>query len=126
VAVKTKRILLANGSRLLRDVVKRVIEKSDGLEVVGEIAEFGRLAVAIETTKPDWVIYFLSPGSTLPAFIETLMNKNPSMRILEIFVNGGQVKIEWLGLREKQLDNSSLESLTDLLRSNLLDGERHG
>jgi chemotaxis response regulator CheB len=123
VEMNNKHILLADGSRLLREVVKRVIEKSAGLEVVGEIADVNQLPIALEKTKPDWIVYFLSPGNTLPESIKTIMKKNPAIRILEISMNGGQVKIEWLGLREKQLNDSSLEGITDLLRSNLLNGE---
>jgi chemotaxis response regulator CheB len=52
----TKRVILANGSRLLREVFQRVIDKSNHLEVVQEIINPEDLPSAIECFDPEWVI----------------------------------------------------------------------
>ncbi|MBN1536981.1 MAG: hypothetical protein JW908_09640 [Anaerolineales bacterium] len=120
---KAKRILLANGTRLLREVVKRVINKTHGLEVVGEVTDINQLTDTFEKTQPDWIIYFLTAQNMLPDIIGPLLLNKPTLRILKIATNDGHMKIEWLGRRERYLDDSSLEEIADLLRSNLLNGE---
>jgi hypothetical protein len=52
----TKRVILAIGPRLLREMLHRVIDKADHLEVVREMSDEGDLPEAIETYEPGWVI----------------------------------------------------------------------
>jgi DNA-binding NarL/FixJ family response regulator len=118
------RIILVDGSRFLREMLKRVLMKSPELEVAGEVTHLEELPKAIRKTKAQWVICFLLPGSDIPTILETLIVREfPSVRILGISTDGSQVKLEWIGLREKFLDDSSLEELTTLLRSNWLSDE---
>ena len=52
----TKRVILANGPRLLREMLHRVIDKAEHLEVIREIGDDEALPETIKTLEPEWVI----------------------------------------------------------------------
>lgn len=120
----SRRIILINGSRFLRDMVKRSLMKSPGMEVVAEVANLAELSTAIKNTDAQWVIYFLQPGGDVPEILEKLIVQDfPNVHILGISMDGSRVKLEWIGLREKYLEDSSLEQLTTLLRNSYMPKE---
>jgi DNA-binding NarL/FixJ family response regulator len=122
--VNSHRIILVDGSRFLREMLKRVLTKSPDLEVVAEVTNLEELPRVIQKTNAEWVICCLLPGSGIPVILERLIVKEfPDVRILGISMDGSRVKLEWIGLHQRFLDDSSLEELTDLLRSDELTDE---
>ena len=68
-----QRIVLANGSRLLRDMLKRIMFKSENLEVVREVTDQKELPSAIEHSNPEWVIVSLSFDNGIPSWVDNYM-----------------------------------------------------
>lgn len=114
--MQPRRIILANGSRFLRDMLKRVIEKVPDLRVVGEVTDLARLSSAILQTDAQWVIVSRPPNGKLPEVVESLLLKHPLVRILSVATDGSQVRMKWLESHEQVLDGSSLDELIAILR----------
>lgn len=112
-----QRIVLANGSRLLRDMLKRIIFKSDKLEVVREVTDQKELPSVIEHTNPEWVIVSLSFDNGVPAWVDTFMASHPSVRFMAVATDGSTIKLKWLEVHEQELNGLSLNDLIHILES---------
>jgi DNA-binding NarL/FixJ family response regulator len=112
-----QRIVLANGSRLLRDMLKRIIFKSDNLEVVREVSDHRELPGVIENTHPEWVILSLSFDNGLPTWVDTYMTSHPSVRFLALAADGSKIKMKWLEVHEQELNGLSLADLITILEN---------
>lgn len=111
------RIVLANGSRLLRDMLKRVIFKSDTLEVVREVTDQRELPSVLEHTDPEWVIVSLSFDNGVPAWVDAFMANHPSVRFMALATDGSKIKMKWLEVHEQELNGLSLTELIHILES---------
>ncbi len=115
--METRRIIVANQQRLLREMMKRVIEKTPGFQVVGEGLEMAKLPAAIERTNAQWVIVSLRPEGELPQIVDDLLAVQPTLRVLALAPDGSQVKVKALKPREENLSNMNLNKLIAMLRS---------
>lgn len=112
-----QRIVLASGSRLLRDMLKRILFKSDHLEVVREVADQRELPSVIEHTQPEWVILSLSYDNGVPAWVDSFIASHPSVRFMALAADGSKVKMKWLEVHEQELNGLSLSDLIQILES---------
>jgi DNA-binding NarL/FixJ family response regulator len=112
-----QRIILANGSRLLRDMLKRILFKSDHFDVVREVTDQKELPSVIEHTQPEWVILSLSFDNGVPAWVDGFMATHPSVRFLAVAADGSTVKMKWLEVHEQELNGLSLNELIHILES---------
>ena len=113
--MEAHRVILANESRLLREMLERVINKVPDLEVVGHAADAARLQSLLKETDAQWVIVSLLPNNKIPAVANSLLAEHPSLRVLAIAVDGSQVKAKWVEPHEKDLGDLSLEELIAIL-----------
>lgn len=111
------RIILANGSRFLHEMLKRVIEKTPDLQVVDEVTNLARLPSAISQTDAQWVIMSLPLDGEIPGVVKSWLIAHPSVRILAMATDGSQVRIKWLESHEEALDDLSLDELIAVLRT---------
>ena len=121
-----KRVILANGPRLLREMLHRVINKADRLEVVQEIPNHEELPSAIERFDPEWVIISLPYDNSLHGWIDTCMAEYPSVRFIFLSPDNNGIKLKWqTSLRasgqayEEDLANLSLKDLLHILEKDL-------
>jgi hypothetical protein len=112
-----QRIILANGSRLLRDMLKRILYKSDKLEVVREVTDQKELPYVIEHTNPEWVIVSLTFDDVIPPWVDSFIISHPSVRFMGLASDGSQVKMKWLEVHEQELSELSLNELMRILES---------
>lgn len=56
VSEKRVRVLLANGPRLMRELVYAVLAEQSDIDVIGEIENHSELGTAIEQSRPDALI----------------------------------------------------------------------
>jgi len=115
------RIILANGSRLLRDMLKRILYKFDQFEVVREVADQKDLPLFIEHTQPEWVILSLSYDNLVPAWVDAFMITHPSVRFMALAADGSKIKMKWLEVHEQELNGVSLNELIHILESKPVD-----
>jgi DNA-binding NarL/FixJ family response regulator len=80
---RTWRVLLVDEHRLLREVVRVIVDASDGFEVVGEAVNAAQALERIETLQPDLVITDLAlPDSNGVKFIRAFLALRPQAAIL--------------------------------------------
>lgn len=113
-----QRIVLANGSRLLRDMLKRILFRSDRLEVVQEVTDQKELLSVIEHTSPEWVIVSLSFDDSVPPWVDNFMVSHPSVRFMALATDGSKIKMKWLEVHEQELEGLSLNDLIHILEGN--------
>ncbi len=112
----TGRVVLANDSRLLREMLKRVINKVPTLQVVEEIGDLAGLLPAIQRTNPAWVVVSLSANGSMPEVTNTVLQEQ-SMHILGLRADWSRAKVKSLPFCEENLGSLSLRELIDILTS---------
>jgi DNA-binding NarL/FixJ family response regulator len=110
-----KRIILANDSRLLREMLHRVIKKADHLEVVQELPNHEELPYAIEQLDPEYVILSMPDNRNEQNWINTCMADHPSMRFVFLSAESSTIKLKWPTGYEEDLTNLSLKGFIDIL-----------
>ncbi|RPJ27766.1 MAG: hypothetical protein EHM33_06855 [Chloroflexi bacterium] len=116
-----KRVILANGSRLLREMLHRVISKADNLEVVQEIPNHEELRFAIERFDPEWVIISLPLNihNDAHSWIDTCMAEYPSVRFILLAPDNSSIRMKWQTSYEEDLTNLSLKDFIQILEKDL-------
>lgn len=111
----THKIILASNSRLVRDMLRIVIGKTTGLEVVMEIEDLGEFPESIKQTNADWAIVLITPDEEVPDIVEQVIRENQSMRFLLMGVDGSHARMKWSEPHEVPLDEKNLSELLDIL-----------
>jgi two-component SAPR family response regulator len=115
--VAKQRIILVNNSRLMRDMLKRVISKTAGLEIVSDLDDLAEFPKTVKKIEADWAIVLLPPDEGVPDLVEQVINEQPSMRFLLMGVDGSHARIKWNEPHEVPLDKKNLQELLALLRT---------
>jgi DNA-binding NarL/FixJ family response regulator len=90
------RVLIANSTRIWRDMLYDTIREEPDIEVVGDVSEEDAIVPATERTNPDCLIVPLDePGATMPIYTEILA-KRPHVRIVAIGEGTDVVEIYWM------------------------------
>lgn len=111
-----QRIVLANISRLLRDMLKRIIQKTHDLRLLGEITDHRELPAVIQNSGLEWVILSLPYNNELPQWVDDYLAQHPSVRFVAIASDGSKIKMKWLEIHEQELDGISLHDLLHILQ----------
>jgi hypothetical protein len=110
-----KRIILANRSRLLHEMLNRILIKTGNLRVVQEITDREHLPNAIEKSDAEWVILSLPADSIIPEWVDNYIIDHPHVRFMAVAADGSWVKTKWLENHEEKLDDLSLRDLIHIL-----------
>jgi DNA-binding NarL/FixJ family response regulator len=113
-----QRIVLASTSRLLRDMLKRILNRSDKLIIVREVTDQKELPSVLEHIHPEWVILSLSYDDRVPAWVDAFMVSHPSVRFMGLAMDGSKIKVKWLEVHEQELNSLSLNDLMQILENN--------
>ena len=110
-----RRIILANSSRLLREMLNRILHKTENLEVIQEITDHKQLPTEIEKSDAEWVIMSLPVDRGMPGWVDHYILDHPRVRFMAVANDGSWVKTKWLESHEEELDNLSLKDLIHIL-----------
>jgi len=116
-----KRIILASDYRLIREMLKRAIDRVEDLQVVDEVNHLSNIAQTLEKTEADWVVISVLPDKGLPAYLEELSVMYPGVRFMAVASDGSEVILRWLEPHQAALSNSSLMELLSVLGSENLE-----
>lgn len=117
--MSTKRVILVNGSRLLREMLHRVINKADHLEVVQEVPNHEELPFAIERFDPAWVIVSLPFSNHMQDWVNNCVANYPSVRFIFLSPDNRSIKMKWQTSFEEDLTNLSLGDFIQFLEKDL-------
>jgi len=117
--LSTKRVLLADGSRLIREMLHHALDRTDHLKVVEEISDSGGLPLAIKQFEPEWVIFLLPYTNQAHNWLQAYMENYPTVRF--IFLSPGQnhIKMKWQTFYEEEHSDLSLREFIDILEKDL-------
>lgn len=113
--MKTIKVLLANRPRMMREVVKEIIEQQSDMEVVGEVLDPLDILVAVRGTEADAVILGLR-GSEEPGLCSHLIAEYPNLTILGLASEGKSAFVEQLCPRRQQIIDPSEANILSALR----------
>lgn len=106
-----QRIILANSSRLLREMLNRILRKTDSLKVVREVSDQKDLPDVIQQDDAEWLIMSLPEDEKMPEWVDVYMMEHPSLHILTVSPDGGRVRLRWLESHEEDLVDPTLDDL---------------
>ncbi|MGB7438851.1 MAG: hypothetical protein WBR26_10580 [Candidatus Acidiferrum sp.] len=90
------RVLIANSTRVWRDMLYDTIREEPDIEVVGDVSEESAIVPATERTNPDCVIVPLDlPGAAL-SICTQIFSRRPQVRIVAIGEGSDVVEIYWM------------------------------
>ena len=90
------RVLIANSTRIWRDMLYDTIREESDIEVVGDVSEENAIVPATERTNPDCLIVPLDdPGVSL-SMCTTILTRRPHVRIIAIGEGTDVVEIYWM------------------------------
>jgi chemotaxis response regulator CheB len=110
------RIVLATDSRLLRGMLRRVIEKKPGLELVGVTDQLSMAVEIAADQDADWVIMSLSPDEKIPPVADDLLLDKPAIAVMAISDNGQAFRVKWFEIHETAYRDWSLDEMLDMLQ----------
>ena len=110
-----QKIILASGSRLLHEMLNRILGKTGNLRVVQEIGDHEISPNAIQKPDAEWFIMSLPVSSKMPDWVDTYIVAHPHMRFMAVAADGSWVKTKWLETHEEELGNLSLKDLIHIL-----------
>jgi len=114
--MQPQRIILADDSHLLRDILRKVIDKTPGLKLVGEVADLASLKSTLQQNEVEWIVLSIYPYSFIPNEGRmALMAEYPSLHILGIYADGSQVRVLQLGQQEKIYKELTWDKLHHIL-----------
>lgn len=111
----TKRVILANGPRLLREMLQRVINKAEHLEVVQEVTDDKDLPGVVETLDPEWVIVTRPFGQHTHSWIL----EYPSVHFIFLSPIENHIKVKWQTSAEENYSDLSLKDFIHILEKDL-------
>ena len=115
--MQTSRVILANEPRLLRGMLRRVIARIPGLEVVGEVTDAAMLPSLVDETEVQWIITSAWPEGRPPSAVQSLLAGRSSVCILGMAADGSQARIVCADATEETREGLSLEDLLTILHT---------
>lgn len=107
-------IVLADGPRLPRELIKQVLDKAVDLQVIGEAKNQAGLARMLDEFDVQWVIICLETDE-MPAWVDMSVNSHSMVKFLIVSLEGGRIQIKWSEACEKTLNEPSLDDLIAIL-----------
>jgi DNA-binding NarL/FixJ family response regulator len=117
--MRPRRIILADGSRFLRDILRKVFDQTPGLEVVAEVTDLVHLTSVLQQTRVEWIVLCLPLHSRVSNdFEKATMKQFPSVQILGFYINDGLVSVESVDQHEKIYGGLTWDVLLNILLGN--------
>jgi chemotaxis response regulator CheB len=117
--VSTKHVILADGSRLLREMLHQALDKADHLEVVQEIPNSGELPAALKQFDPEWVVMPLQYNQQAGQWLESCMQDYPSVRFIFVPPGQNQITMKWQTSFAQDYSDLSLQEFIHILEKDL-------
>ena len=114
------KIVLANQSKLLREMLSRVLGKLEDFVVVQEIGNPSLLAEVLDQDNIDWVLFSSTHHVGKLEWIDDLIHSHPSVCFADIALDRSQVTFTWLNNPDTKVIDLSLEEFIAILEAGCL------
>lgn len=111
-----QKIVFVDGSRLLRGIFRRAIQRDTRLQVISEIDDMNDFSDAIKQVDPDWIFLALPSGQPVPVVIDQTLRERPDLNMLVMDSDGSHLRMRWIETHETSLDEKNLTELLMVLR----------
>ena len=112
-----QRIILVSGSRLLEEMLKRIFQKTEYLQVVQEVRGENAIPAPNQQLEADWVIQAMPLSLKLADWVKRYIKEHPRTNSLSVSADGSRVQIRRQDKRPAELDGLSLPALLQLLQA---------
>jgi DNA-binding NarL/FixJ family response regulator len=110
-------ILLANNSPLMRDILKRIIQRTPGFSVAGEVTRDENLFSEARKASPYWMVISLPEGEDVSHKHKELLLEGTVQALFAISNDGKIVRITRMDIQEKDYESLTLPEMLNLIRS---------
>ena len=115
----TNRVILADGSRLVREMLHRVIDKAEHLQVVDEVSDHEGLHLSIKRFDPEWVIVSLPYGGPVRNWVDACMTDHPTVRFVFLSPNQNNIQMKWDLSYEEEYSDLTLKEFIQILEKDI-------
>lgn len=112
--MSSHRIVLANEARFMRTTLRRLLDKSDQLEVVAEVDELEKIPETLDRTRADWLLISLPDEDGLPSEILHELERFPDLRVLAVSRDGSRTRVEWLEQTDHETGEFTVEKFLSI------------
>jgi DNA-binding NarL/FixJ family response regulator len=110
------RVLLANRPRMVRALVREMIERQLDMEVVGEILDPLDVISSVQETEADIVVVAINNNSEAQELRRRLLAQCPNIAILALSLSGDIAFIEQLRPQRREMVDPSEATILHALR----------
>jgi chemotaxis response regulator CheB len=115
---KLIRVLVANGPRLMRELILTTLSDQPDVEIVGEVPDEADILERVEKTNPDFVVIARDTLAERPNVCDILLRRSPDIRVIVIAPHHDYSVYYWASLDIHSLDvEASEEALLGVLRA---------
>ena len=101
------RVLVANRSRLMRDLVITTIADQPDIEVIGEVSADSEVERGVAEHSPDFVIITFDRPNQRPALCDHLLARYPELKVLAMSPSVNKSSCFWTAT---EIHSASFES----------------
>jgi hypothetical protein len=109
------RVLVANRPRLMRELVLATIADQPDIEVLGELEDEDKIALAVAELHPDIVIIALDKPDERPPICDYLLIHYPLVKVLAVAQEDDPSVFFWSDIRSAAVE-SSTEGILSVIR----------
>lgn len=109
------KVVLANSSHLLQDMLGRTLQKIEGLKVVQGTHSLSQVKPLLKQEDADWLILGLEQDSQIPDFVKQLIEKDNGLSVLAISKSGDTIRVRAKDLGSVEYQGTGLQEFTQLL-----------
>ena len=112
------RVLVANGPRLMRELILTTFSDQPDIEIVGEVPSEADIPERVEETSPDFVVLAQDTLGERPNVCDIVLGKRPDIRMIAIAPHHNYLVYYWASPDIQSCHaEASEESLLEILRT---------
>jgi DNA-binding NarL/FixJ family response regulator len=111
------KIVLANQSKLLREMLSRVFTQLEDFVIVQEIDNPTLLAKILDQADIDWVLFSSMHHQGKLEWIDDLIRIHPSVCFADIALDKSEVTFTWMNNPDTEINDLSLEEFIAILEA---------
>jgi len=114
-----KKIILLDGSNMMRDLFTRAIEKRGDLKVIREVHDSADLEKWMDersSLDADWML-ILQPADVTSSVIQRAIARYPGIKAMTVVTDGSNVSYHWYEERHETIAQATLPALLEILHT---------